>query len=157
MRRGAVPIAVALALLMLPLAPFFFVLMPLAGALVVWLHQRHTNEFVSPRSGLRVGAFTGAVAFGLWITILAAGAAYERVALERVDQVTLGLRGSLDKVATSNPDPRVQEAARWMMATPEAMAGFVVFSVVLFLVLFVTLCAAGAALSAAMSGSRSGP
>src|SRR5262249_41687474 len=127
MRRGAVPIAVALALLMLPLAPLFFILMPLAGALVVWLHRRHTNEFVSPRSGLRVGAFTGAVGFGLWVTILAVGALYERVALQRVDQITIGLRSSLDRIILTNPDLRVQEAARWMLATPGAMAGFVVF------------------------------
>ena len=157
MRRGAVPVAVALALLMLPLAPLFFVLMPLAGALVVWLHQRHTNEIVSPRSGLRVGAFTGAVGFGLWVIILAVGALYERLALQRVDQITIGLRNSLDRIVMTNPDPRVQEAARWMLGTPEAMAGFVVFSVAIFLVLFVTLCAAGAALAATMSGPRARP
>ena len=157
MRRGAIPVAVALALLMLPLAPFFFLLMPLAGALVVWLHQRHTNEIVTPRSGLRVGAFTGAVGFGLWVAILAGGVVYERLALERLDQITIGLRNSLDQVATNNPDVHVQEAARWMLATPEAMAGFVVFSVAIFLVLFVTLCAAGAALAATMLATRASP
>ncbi|MCI0353253.1 MAG: hypothetical protein L0Z53_27865 [Acidobacteriales bacterium] len=157
MRRGAVPVAVALALLMLPLAQLFFVLMPLAGALVVWLHQRHTNEVVSPRSGLRVGAFTGAVGFGLWVIILAVGALYERVALERVDQITIGLRNSLEKIIVTNPDIRVQDAARWMLATPEAMAGFVVFTVLIFLVLFVTLCAAGAALAASLIAPRVRP
>lgn len=157
MRRGAVPIAVALALLMLPFAQLFFLLMPMAGALVVWLHQRHTNEIVTPRSGLRVGAFTGAVGFGLWVMILAGGVVYERVALEQVDQITIGLRNSLDYVVKTNPDAHVQEAARWMLATPEAMAGFVVFSVVIFLILFVTLCAAGAALAATMLATRAGP
>jgi hypothetical protein len=157
MRRGAVPIAVALALLMLTLSPLFFILMPLAGALVVWLHRRHTNEFVSPRSGLRVGAFTGAVGFGLWVIILAVGAVYQRLALQQVDPITIGLRNTLDKIILTNPDPRVQEAARWMLATPEAMAGFVVFTVAIFLVLFVTLCAAGAALAAAMSAPRIRP
>ena len=157
MRRGAIPVAVALALLMLPFAPIFFLLMPLAGALVVWLHQRHTNEVVTPRSGLRVGAFTGAIGFGLWVMILVGDVIYERVALDRVDQITIGLRNSLDQVAMKNPDIQVQEAARWMLNTPEAMAGLVVFSVAIFLVLFVTLCAAGAALAATMLGTRSSP
>ena len=157
MRRGAVPVAVALALLMLPLAPFFFLLMPMAGALVVWLHLRHTNEVVTPRSGLRVGAFTGAVGFGLWVVILAGSVLYERLALERVDQITIAMRNSLDRIALTNPDVQVQEAARWMLATPEAMAGFVVFLVAVVLVLFVTLCAAGAAFAATMLGTRSSP
>lgn len=156
MRRRAVPVAIALALLMLPLGALFFVLMPLAGALVVWLHQRHTNEPVNTRSGLRAGAFTGAVSFALWVAILSVSVAYERLVLHRIDQLTVGLRTSLDRLIVTNPDPRVQDAARWMLATPEAMAGFVVFSVIIFFVLFVTLCAAGGALGATISRPRPG-
>jgi len=84
-------------------------------------------------------------------------ALYHRVALQRVDPITMGLRNSLDKIVLTNPDPRVQEAARWILANPDAMAGFVVFSVFILLVLFVTLCAAGAALAASMSNPRPRP
>lgn len=156
MRRRAFPIAAALALLLVPLGALFFVLIPLAGAAVVWLHQRYSGEPVSTRSGVRIGAFTGAVAFLLWVAILASSVAYQRLVLHQPDHVTEGLRQSLVQSAARNPDPAIQEFVGKILASPDALAGFLVLSGLVFFVLFVSLCSAGGALGASFLKRKAG-
>jgi hypothetical protein len=153
MRRRALPVAFALALLMLS-PKYFWLWMPLAGAAVVWLHRMRTNEAVSTRAGLRIGAFTGAVAFAIWSAVLASTVIYDRMVLDRQDRLTQGLRLSLQEFGKRNPDPETQRRVAEVLSNPEAMAVYAAVTVILMGVLFVSLCATGGALGSSLSSPR---
>lgn len=157
MRLRALPIATALAFLMMSSPKFFWLWMPLAGAAVVWLHRARTSEDVSSRAGLRIGAFTGAVAFAIWSAVLVGTVLYERMALQKSDRVTVGLRQSLQQYAEASPDPKIRQTAAEILSKPALMNIYVAISVLMFLLLFLSLCATGGALGAVLGTLRSGP
>jgi hypothetical protein len=157
MRLRALPIATALALLMMSSPRFFWLWLPLAGATVVWLHRMRTSETVSSRAGLRIGAFTGAVAFAIWSAVLVGTVLYDRVVLQKSDRVTVGLRQSLQQYAEASPDPKVRQTAAEILSKPALMNIYLAISVLLFLLLFLSLSATGGALGAVLGNLRSGP
>lgn len=157
MRRQALPIAAALALLMLSIPNLFWLWLPVAGAMVVWLHRVKTNETVSTRAGMRIGAFTGMVAFALFGAVALSTVIYDRVLLQRPDRLSEGLRQQLEELAKRTPDPKVQETVNQILRRPEGVTMYLIVGIPILLLLFLTLCATGGALGAALSGSRSGP
>jgi hypothetical protein len=154
MRLRALPIATALALLMISSPRFFWLWMPLMGAAVVWLHRLRTSETVNSRAGLRIGVFTGAVAFAIWSAVLVSVVVYDRMVLHKSDRVTEALRQSLQQYADASPDPKLRQRAADVLSKPASMTMYLIISVLILLLLFVSLCAAGGALGAALAGLR---
>jgi hypothetical protein len=154
MRLRALPIATALALLMISSPQFFWLWMPLMGATVVWLHRVRTSETVSSRAGLRIGAFTGAVAFAIWSAVLVSAIVYDRTVLQKTDRVTEGLRQTIQQYADARSDPQVRQKAAEIMAKPAMMTTYLITSIFVFFLLFLSLCGAGGALGAALGGLR---
>jgi hypothetical protein len=157
MRRQSLPIAAALALLMLSIPDLFWLWLPVAGAMVVWLHRMKTNETVSTRAGLRIGAFTGMVAFALFSAVLISTVIYDRLLLERPDRISERSRQQLEELAKRNPDPKVQETVKEILRRPGGVTMYLIVGIPILFLLFLSLCATGGALGAALSGFRSGP
>jgi hypothetical protein len=147
--------ATALALLMISSPRFFWLWLPLAGMAVVWLHRMRTSEEVSSPAGLRIGLFTGAVAFAIWSAVLFSVVLYDRVVLQKTDRVTEGLRQSLQQYAETSSDPQTRQKAAEFIENPAAMTTFLIVSIFIFFLLFLSLCGAGGALGAALAGFRS--
>jgi hypothetical protein len=155
MRLRALPIATALALLMISAPQYFWLWMPLMGSAVVWLHRIRTSETVSSRAGLRIGVFTGAVAFAIWSAVLISAVVYDRMVLHQTDRVTEGLRLSLQQYAEASPDPQIRQKAAEILSRPALMTTYLIISLFIFFLLFLSLCGAGGALGAALGGLRS--
>ena len=123
-----------------------------SGALAVFLYQRRVpGAFVTSGMGMRIGAVAGIIGFvatTVWSVFRFTAKSGEfRTALQE----------QLDKSIAANPDPRSQEILRQFMNTlntPQGLATFFVFMLVIMAVVFVVFSAAGGALGASMFARR---
>jgi hypothetical protein len=123
-----------------------------SGALAVFLYQRRVpGTFITSGMGLRIGAVSGIVGFvatTVWSVFrFAAHSGEFRTALQE----------QMDKSVASNPDPRAQELMRQFMNTlntPQGLATFFVFMLIIMAIVFVVFSAAGGALGASMFARR---
>ncbi len=123
-----------------------------SGALAVFLYQRRApGALITSGIGMRVGAVSGIVGFvasTIWnVFRFAANSGEFHTALQE----------QMDKSIASNPDPRSQEILRQFMNTlntPQGLATFFVFMLVIMAIVFVVFSAAGGALGASMFARR---
>jgi len=154
--QGALLTGVGAALLSsLPfLALGSFIWLTIAGAISVSMYQRRVPaSVVRPGTGMRVGALSGVFAFAVTAilsTVLFATEGNElRQAFEEQMQVQIA----------KTPDPRSQEMMRQLIAkigTPEGMATFFLWILVVIAVIFVLFSGLGGALGASRSARRRG-
>jgi len=122
------------------------------GALAVFLYQRRVpGAFITSGMGMRIGAVSGIVGFlatTVWSVFRFAANSGE---------FHSALQEQMDKSLASNSDPRSQEILRQFMNTlntPQGLATFFVFMVIIMAVVFVVFSAAGGALGASMFARR---
>jgi hypothetical protein len=123
-----------------------------SGALAVFLYQRRVpGVFITSGMGMRIGAVSGIIGFiatTVWSVFrFAANSGEFRSALQE----------QMNKSIASNPDPRSQEILRQFMNTlntPQGLATFFVFMLVIMAIVFAVFSAAGGALGASMFARR---
>jgi hypothetical protein len=103
--------------------------------------------------GMRIGALSGIFGFLattiLWVILFAKNNQEFRTIFAE----------QMEKSMAQNPDPRAQDMARQFTAyvnTPEGLATFFVFALVIMAVVYVIFSAAGGALGASMFTRRRG-
>lgn len=120
----------------------------------VYLYQKRLpGTLISPGMGMRIGALAGGVAFTLQAVMSTLLFATEG------DQVRSALEEQLKASMAKAPDPRSQEILQQFMAkinTPDGMATFFLWVLVLMAIVFVLFCGAGGALGASMTARRRG-
>jgi len=126
----------------------------IAGAVAVSMYQRRVPAaIVRPGMGLRIGAVAGVVASAV-IFILG----IIRYSAER-DQVRQLLQEQMQTQIAKTPDPANREALQQLMGklmTPEGVAAFFVFALLMAAAACVLLSAVGGALGASLSARRRG-
>lgn len=126
----------------------------IAGALTVSMYQRRVpTAVVRPGMGMRIGALAGVFAFAITAVMSTVLFATEGDQLRQMMEEQL--RSSMAKA----PDPRSQEIMQQFLAklaTPEGLATFFLWVLVLIAVVFVLFSAAGGAIGASMSARRRG-
>ncbi len=122
------------------------------GALAVFLYQRRIpGAYVTTGMGMRIGALAGAIGF----VASTAWSVFRFTADSGEFRSTL--QEQMQKSIASNPDPRAQDIMRQILEklnTPEGLATFFVFMLVLMAIVFVIFSAAGGALGASMFARR---
>jgi hypothetical protein len=125
-----------------------------AGVISVYLYQKRLpGTLIAPGMGMRIGALAGGVAFALQAVMSTLLFATEG------DQVRKALEEQLQASMAKAPDPRTQEILHQFMAkinTPDGMATFFLWVLVLMALVFVLFCGAGGALGASMTARRRG-
>jgi hypothetical protein len=122
-----------------------------AGVVAVRIYQRRVPGWITSGMGMRIGALAGGFAFALnalMSTILFA---------TEGDQLRKMMEEQLQASMGKAPDPRTQQILQQFMQTlntPEGMATFFIWVLVIIAVLFVIFCAAGGALGASMGRRR---
>ena len=123
-----------------------------AGALSVWLYQRRVpGTVVTPGMGMRIGAVSGMIGYVVSTVVSVVSFASNSQAFREA------MQAQIDKSLAANPDPRAQELMRQFVGnlnTPQGLATFFVFILVVLAVAFVIFSAAGGALSASMFARR---
>jgi hypothetical protein len=125
-----------------------------AGVAAVYLYQRRVPEaIITPGMGMRIGALAGGFGFALNAIMSTLLFATEG------DQVRNALEEQLRATMAKAPDPRTQEILQQFvakLATPEGMATFFLWVLVVVAVVFLLFCGAGGALGASMLARRRG-
>jgi len=122
-----------------------------AGALAVRLYQRRVPGWVTPGMGMRIGALAGAFAFALNALMSTILFATEGDQLRKMMQEQL--QASMGKA----PDPRTVQVLQQFMQilnTPEGMATFFLWVLVVMVFIYVIFCAAGGALGVSLARRR---
>jgi len=122
------------------------------GALSVFLYQRRMpGAYVTSGMGMRIGAVAGTIGFAastVWSVFrFTADSSEFRSTLQE----------QMEKSIASNSDPRAQDIMRQLfnnLNTPQGLATFFVFMLVLMAIVFVIFSAAGGALGASMFARR---
>ena len=126
----------------------------IAGAVSVSMYQRRVPAaLVRPAMGLRLGALSGVFAFAITALISALRFTSQGNELRQL------LQEQMQAQIAKTPDPRSQEILRELMAkvgTPEGMAAFFLWMLVLIAVVFLLFSALGGALGASASLRRRG-
>jgi hypothetical protein len=124
----------------------------LAGALAVWLYLRRVpGAFVTPGMGMRIGAVSGAIGYVAATILMVLSFAFNS------QEIRDEMQRQMDKSLAANPDPRAQEIIRQFvgnLSTPQGLATFFVFVLVIMAVVFVIFSAVGGALGASMFARR---
>lgn len=122
------------------------------GALAVWLYQRRIpGAIVTPGVGMRIGALSGV--FGFLVTTIL----WVVMFVKDNQKFRTVFTEQMEKSLAQNPDPRTQDTARQFMEyvnTPEGLATFFMFALVIMAVVYVVFSAAGGALGASMFARR---
>jgi hypothetical protein len=126
----------------------------IAGYMTVSIYQRRLpTAVVRPGMGMRIGALAGVFAFAITAIMSTVLFATEG------DQLRQMMEEQLKASMAKAPDPRSAEIMQQFMAklaTPEGLATFFLWVLVLIAVIFVLFSAAGGALGASTSARRRG-
>ena len=142
----------------LSLVPFLalgsLIWMAIAGAISVAMYQRRVPAaMVRPGMGMRIGALAGAFAFAIIAVRSAVSFATEGNQLR--DMLQEQMRASIAR----SPDPGSQQMLEQFLAkltTPEGMATFFLWVLLLMAIVFILCAAVGGALRASISARRRG-
>lgn len=122
------------------------------GAAAVWLYQRAIpTAYVTPGMGMRIGAVSGMFAFlvnAVWMTF--------RFTRDSTEFRTI-LTEQMEKSIAANPNPQAQDLMRQFsntLNTPQGIATFFIFLLVVLAVAFILFSAAGGAFGASIFRRR---
>lgn len=128
--------------------------MAVAGAISVSLYQRRVpTAIVRPGMGMRIGALAGVFAFA--VTAIMSTVLFATEGTQLRDMMEEQMRTSIAR----SPDLRSQQIMEQLiakLATPEGMATFFLWVLVLIAIVFILFAAVGGALGASMSTRRRG-
>jgi hypothetical protein len=128
--------------------------MALAGAVSVSMYRRRVpGSPVRPGMGMRIGALAGVFAFV--VTAIMSTVLFATEGNQLRDMMEEQMRTSIAR----SPDPRSQQILEQFLAklaTPEGMATFFLWVLVLIAVVFILFAALGGAVGASMSARRRG-
>jgi hypothetical protein len=141
--RSAVPaaffVAVPAGLLSFPLNILFFLWTFGAGALTVGSYRKRTRTAVTPAMALRLGLFSGAVAFAVFLAVFL-------IAMTRPEfgpPLRQEMKATLERSVEKSPDPNAKQVAE-MLTSPNGFATLFTVVILLFAVLFIIFSVIGA-------------
>src|SRR3954469_4856688 len=141
--RSAFPaaffVAVPAGLLSFPLNILFFLWTFGAGALTVGSYRRRTRTAVTPSMALRLGLFSGAVAFAVFLAVFL-------IAMTRPEfgpPLRQEMKATLERSVEKSPDPNAKQVAE-MLTSPNGFATLFTVVILLFAVLFIIFSVIGA-------------
>jgi len=141
--RSAFPaalfVAVPAGLLSFPLNILFFLWTFGAGALTVGSYRKRTQTAVTPAMALRLGLFSGAVAFAVFLAVFL-------IAMTRPEfgpPLRQEMKATLERSVEKSPDPSAKQVAE-MLTSPNGFATLFTVVILLFAVLFIIFSVIGA-------------
>jgi hypothetical protein len=140
MAAAGAGLSLILLLLRLPLGVYGLAFL-MGGAAAAMLYRRRvTGVPLTPGMGAKIGAASGAFAFGFLVIITA-------YSISR-DQLRKMLEQQISELTTRGYNPEQAKAVLELLKTPEGLGTFIVFSLLLSALIFVGASALGGALAA---------
>jgi hypothetical protein len=141
--RSAFPaaffVAVPAGLLSFPLNILFFLWTFGAGALTVGSYRKRTQAQVTPSMALRLGFFSGVVAFGVFLAVFLIAMTRPEFGPPLRQEMKAALQRSVEKSA----DPNAKQVAE-MLTSPNGFATLFTIVILLFAALFIIFSVIGA-------------
>ena len=141
--RSAFPaaffVAVPAGLLSFPLNILFFLWTFGAGALTVGSYRKRTQAQVTPAMAMRLGLFSGVVAFGVFLAVFL-------IAMTRPEfgpPLRQEMKAALERSVEKSADPSAKQVAA-MLTSPNGFATLFTIVILLFAVLFIIFSVIGA-------------
>ena len=136
------------------LASLFPVWMVAGGWLAVALYRRKAfGKETTLMEGAKLGAVAGLMGFGFFALVTSAAIALQAFVLHRGNQFRDLVRSTIERAASRNPDPQVQQMIQWMQ-TPEGLAFLAISSLVLLFFAFLLLGSLGGLVGASLGRRR---
>ncbi|MFL6299103.1 MAG: hypothetical protein ACJ71N_00680 [Terriglobales bacterium] len=132
-------VAVPAGLLAFALNPLFFLWTFGAGALSVSSYRKRTQAPVTRAMALRLGLFSGVVAFAVFLSVFLMAMARPEFSSALRQQ----MKTTVDRVAQQNPAPNSQKTAE-ILTSPDGFATMILLVNGMFAVLFIVFAVIGA-------------